>query len=791
MLNFAKIVFGMELDGESWSSETSVNRYVCGPLGLLKYIENQVGRTGKEVGEAERVAAYQAKIAAAQKVGVELWCARSFEADAWSTAKQMLQWRDQIKELKRDLALPKGVSRRFDDVAAIEAAGEPLPEGVIDRAVALLAVGKKIAREVSLVCRLEDLPRLWRDLLTVYFDKVIESKAAQAQPKITIVRAHDEVALARDFARWIAAGKGANGDVALIVDGDSSLLDNELRALGQPVVGNAASSASRKTLQILPGKLMSFWEGKKIETPIDGVTVKNLIDAADSELEKAIDRDVLAKVARSHVKTMRELANGISEFKRSQLLRMLDTVIGDGCARPGVWNEVGCPRVVKSPEALATQSGKDGCATKYTLWWDFTDRKSAPMMRFADAEAESIGVDRIKEDVEALRRRELSGWRQAVTNTQREIVFFAPYSKEGENAALHPFYDYLARDIKVNSTGKDEIGKHIVDSSELQNGSGWRLADRQIVDLVPVNALRIKFEDEVKLDPVEKAPVTVSQSQMELMISCPFAWYHKNYLGLELGDATEVESEGLRKGNHAHKLVENLVRRGVKDVAGVEQHFDTLFREGLQKELPELLEPEAAAKYEEYRKSLKDSVVYLWNYIVENQLTIVGSEKELISEEDFCGSKLHGFADLLLKDKQGRDVIFDFKWSRGQKRFEEMIKEGKSIQFAVYHHLLGGNAKCYYYLFPLKKFIEDTQDNEAVFNNVKESYRVRLEEVMGEGVLKKAIITGLDGGGKDEQEKRRKEVEAAGLKIDLPAKCVFCEFNELCGRERKIKEAHK
>ena len=788
MIDKVKIVFGMELDGESWSSETSVNRYVCGPLGLLKYIENQVGRIGKEIGEAERVAAYQAKIVAAQKVVAELWCARSFEADAWSTAKQMLQWRDQIKELRRDLDLPKGVSRRFDDIAAIEAAGDPLPEGVIDRAVALAKEGRRIKGDVHLVCRHDDLPKLWYDLIMAYFGGTTEYRPARPLPKITIVRAHDEVALARDFARWVAADKDANGGVALIVDGDSSLLDNELRALGQPAIGNAASSASRQALQILPEKLMAFWVGKKLDVKIPADAVKQAIDEADKELEGRIGRDkTMSEIARSHVSTMRKLTTGVAEIKRSQLLRMLETVTGDGCARPGVWNEVGCPRVAKTPEALATLPGEDVKRPQYTLWWDFTDRKSAPMMRFTAAEAEVVGVWNIKHDVEALRKRELSGWQLAVEGTQKEIVFFAPYSKKGESAAVHPYYDYLSREVK-KANGADSMDNHVFQSTDLVDENGvWHLADRKIEDLRAVHSLVRKFDDAVELPKIEKVPETVSQSQMETLISCPFAWYHKNYLGLAESPASKVESEALHKGNHAHKLVENLVNLGVVDDAGVDKYFDELFNDGLKDELPELLEPESVVRYDEYKKLLRDSVKFLWQKIADDGLTIIASEKEFF-KTDFHGSILHGFVDMYLKDKDGNDVIFDFKWSRSQKRYEEMINEGMSIQFAVYHHLLKGKAKCYYYLFPLMKFIEDTQDNESVFKKVEEAYTLRLAEVK-KGTVKKAILTGLENPSKSAA--RAAEVAAAKLPIDIPAKCSFCELKELCGRERESKEKRK
>lgn len=787
-----QIVFGMDLDGASWSGDTSVNRYVCGPLGLLKYIETRVGRTAKDVDEAVRVAAYQEKIRSALKADAGLWCARSFGADAWSTAKQMLQWRDQVKELKRDLALPKGVSRRFDDLVAIEAAGDPLPEGVVDRAVALLKADRHVGMEVHLVCRWQDLPQLWYDVIAANFNCTSEWRPARPLPEIEIVRAHDEVALAREFARWVSADKAANKDVALIVDGDSSILDVELKALGMPTIGHAVSTPSRKTIEILPQAITAIWTGRDIGISATADEVEVALEAADGELKKVIERDKLAEIARKHVGTMRSLIAGYKEIKRSQLLRMLDTVIGDGCSRPGVWTEVGCPKVVRSPEAIFTLSDlKTYPRPKYTLWWDFTARPSVQMIRLTDAERDAVGASVTRHDVEAMRRLELSAWRLALENTEKKVIFFAPYVKNGESVALHPLYDYLAKELGKDDSGQERIRRLTREAASLVDRDGiWHLGDRTIENLEVATSVRCCFEDEVCLPKIEHVPETVSQSQMETMISCPFAWYHKHYLQLEPSAASKVDSVEVRTGRHAHKVIEELVKIGVKDVDGVVANFDNLFVSGLEKELPELLEPEAVAKRCEYQALLLESAKNLWQKIVADGLTVVGCEVERVVD-NFHGSRLHGFIDMLLTDRDGGNVIFDFKWSRGRKRFEDSIKEGKSIQFAVYHHLLGGKARCFYYLLPLMQFIEDTQDNAAVFKNVEDSYAMRLEEVQ-KGIVKKAIVTALEPNPKvSEKAKRVEEVVAAGLKIDLPAKCIFCEFNELCGKARKSKENWK
>ncbi|MEI6277521.1 MAG: hypothetical protein WCP08_16090, partial [Prolixibacteraceae bacterium] len=55
--------------------------------------------------------------------------------------------------------------------------------------------------------------------------------------------------------------------------------------------------------------------------------------------------------------------------------------------------------------------------------------------------------------------------------------------------------------------------------------------------------------------------------------------------------------------------------------------------------------------------------------------------------------------DLVLETKQGQQIIFDLKWSKNSKKYQAKLEEGRSVQLAIYHSLLGTDPKTGYFMF--------------------------------------------------------------------------------------------
>src|SRR4051794_21477040 len=93
------VVFGRDLDGGSYpeivgSGTARLGAAIVGPLGVASLLETQLGLGGPEVVPAVRMAQYLARLRTIVEPGV--FFEASFEADAWATARCLLEWRDTL-----------------------------------------------------------------------------------------------------------------------------------------------------------------------------------------------------------------------------------------------------------------------------------------------------------------------------------------------------------------------------------------------------------------------------------------------------------------------------------------------------------------------------------------------------------------------------------------------------------------------------------------------------------------------------------------------------------------------
>jgi len=87
----------MYLDGVPWSNKfASIGEVRTGPLGFLSILETRLGLTGISVHPVHRIDEYMKRM---QHIDCDsAWFHDSFAVDPWSTARQMLLWRDELIE---------------------------------------------------------------------------------------------------------------------------------------------------------------------------------------------------------------------------------------------------------------------------------------------------------------------------------------------------------------------------------------------------------------------------------------------------------------------------------------------------------------------------------------------------------------------------------------------------------------------------------------------------------------------------------------------------------------------
>ena len=173
-------------------------------------------------------------------------------------------------------------------------------------------------------------------------------------------------------------------------------------------------------------------------------------------------------------------------------------------------------------------------------------------------------------------------------------------------------------------------------NSEFVKDGSWTLAGRH-VRLKEEAVFRPKFSDVYKINPdAALSPESLSPTQLESLLSCPFQWYHKYYLNLKPSEAARSDTTKTRQGNLAHKMVEELVGTAAASEEDVQVRFPRLFDEYCEQLIPEYAEPDYKLEKDAYRKKLLSSLLALWKLMADRVLKPNASEYKF-EEKDFCG----------------------------------------------------------------------------------------------------------------------------------------------------------
>ncbi len=268
---------------------------VLGPTGLLSVLETRLGLKGPKMRPAVRVGQYLDSLRAADD-GRRFY-SLSFAADAWSTARELLTWRDKLVMSGWDKTIPADAPRRLADLAAVEAeAANRLSPGLGER---LRAVCKSLQESPGtgidrvFISEPEKYwPWPWQNLffsmaaarIDCTFAECVFSGAQAVRAagdlgrlqgclgnarksgqsiagdgSLMLVVGQTEADAAEALAEWLAADKASNSGVVLVKSMGSRLLDESLHRMGLPRLGTDSRSRWRAALQVLLLAIENAW----------------------------------------------------------------------------------------------------------------------------------------------------------------------------------------------------------------------------------------------------------------------------------------------------------------------------------------------------------------------------------------------------------------------------------------------------------------------------------------------------------------------------------------------------
>ena len=315
---------------------------------------------------------------------------------------------------------------------------------------------------------------------------------------------------------------------------------------------------------------------------------------------------------------------------------------------------------------------------KKTIWCDF----------YGDITTTQSTDFLSNHEFEELKKQGISLWNKQHENDLMHLMMKQPIYNTTEELTI----------VTCDQQGATKLPQHPL---YLQLPSKPQVIDGEILyqemaikKVTPVDNHREEDNIKIRFD-AEKHPVTwrkvESYSALEKLLQNPFD-YFMNYT-LQFIDTNETSINiFLTYGNVAHKVVETLFtadRNGVSLTDYVNVHYEVELNRALIQKGAILLLPEHHLDRERLRYRFRSCVSKLAIIIQENNLTVIQCEQKEEHDLNFEGGIiLQGYIDMLLRDSEGNDVVFDLKYVSKKNKFIPILENNRALQLAIYKAML-------------------------------------------------------------------------------------------------------
>ena len=259
-------------------------------------------------------------------------------------------------------------------------------------------------------------------------------------------------------------------------------------------------------------------------------------------------------------------------------------------------------------------------------------------------------------------------------------------------------------------------------------------------------------------------------------------------------------------GTFCHRIVQELYPEPVQQLTPeeAEKHAGELYDSLVGSMASELLLEGNELDNIRYKRAIVTAVRELVSAILRLDLTVERSEERL--EGSLDGIPFTGYADLLLRDKEGNSFILDMKWSGSSRHRKKEVEEGDALQLATYSWLLK-SAKpesmvhSAYFMLAQGELLSDSdllQDealaskytHEEIWEMGVKSWNQCVSDLKNgrvEACGVKVRLAGESEGIKEDKVKEnlKSECVSRGMLYQGPL-CGFCDFSVLCGMKGTV-----
>jgi ATP-dependent helicase/nuclease subunit B len=356
--------------------------------------------------------------------------------------------------------------------------------------------------------------------------------------------------------------------------------------------------------------------------------------------------------------------------------QLMQEVSSGRVALPLAIEQAGRMDVVDSPAALR-------CSRNLVVWWHCVGGTQAAAVvnpwRLQERDslrAAGIGLP----DESALLAAEVEGWRGVVLAARQRLVLAVPATARGQRLEPHPIWDELAARVDAKSP---DVARVTLSADDIIARSNVLSKQLPSIATVPLGLLTLpQARAAWNLDAaLVGVPDRYTATSVEDLLGCPLRWLFRNRAGLGGRWAVSIPSGPLLNGRLGHRLIEELhVLNAVGDPERAGAAFTQVLERLLLEEAAVLLRPGMTFELSQLRQQLGAAVLRLADLLAQNGLAVIGVESE--ASADWGGRKLEGRIDLLLADREGREVVFDLKWGRSS--YLKKLEAGLALQLAVY-----------------------------------------------------------------------------------------------------------
>lgn len=374
--------------------------------------------------------------------------------------------------------------------------------------------------------------------------------------------------------------------------------------------------------------------------------------------------------------------------------------------------------------------------------------------------------------------------------SKQKLVVVTVDKSNGEKVAKHPLT------LLIEQTWKDGIA----DITRYPS-----IDESKLIEIEKVDNRDDSADLHLERSNLLKMPESESYSSLDNLIQYPIDYTLDKIVRLRESGTLALSDLQTTKGNVAHAVIERLFVGSASDIDDkLETQLDATIDETIAEKGAILLLKENALDCMTFKKQLRENLFALQKIISQNHLTVMDREHRV--EEHFglrAGDDdpiVNGFIDMVLTDRNGNIVVFDFKWTTSKNWHSDLLKKNASVQLALYKRMMeqqtGKNVVATaYFTMPRHRLLTtspmlrgenvtkvEADDLSDLLPKIINSYRYRSHQIES-GIIENGegwAIDSLDYG-KDTAEKQMVELKEDYNNKDLHASNIFSNYNCLKG----------